>query len=82
MCGTIFVINVFSRLATFDKMPAVITQLLIHCYHSKGAINHSGGPISAKTKLAMMLRWFAGASYIALCLPFAVVKSSSHFGRG
>jgi len=46
------------------------------------AINSSGAPISLKTRLAVSLRWLAGASYLDLCFAWGLAISTFFHSDG
>jgi hypothetical protein len=46
------------------------------------ARNNSGSPISLMSRLAVTLRWLAGASYLDLCFSFGVAPSTFYHHNG
>jgi hypothetical protein len=78
--------NVFKRMfrvdrATFDEILERVSPFVGGTQEQK-AINSSGTAIPTKTKLALTLRWLAGASYLDLCFAFGVATSTFYHPRG
>jgi hypothetical protein len=46
------------------------------------AHNSSGAPVLLKTRLAVTLRWLAGASYLDLCFGFGIANSTFYHADG
>jgi hypothetical protein len=46
------------------------------------AANSSGSPITLKARLAVTLRWLAGASYLDLCFSFGIAPSTFYHPNG
>jgi len=65
----------------FDELLDVITPHLVQCCDSK-ARNSSRSAISSKTRLAVTLRWLAGASHIDLCFAWGLAHSTFFSERG
>jgi hypothetical protein len=67
--------------ATFDE---VLERIQLHMKIRNGikAANSSGGPIVLKTRLAVSLRWLAGASYLDLCFAFGLAISTFFHSDG
>jgi hypothetical protein len=61
--------------ATFDEVLKRIAPHL-RCRNEVKAANSSGTPIQMKTRLAVTLRWLAGASYLDLCFAWGVATST------
>lgn len=59
---------------TFNELEERIAPL-VHRDEVK-AVNSSGQAITARTKLAVTLRWLAGGSYIDICFAWGISKSS------
>jgi hypothetical protein len=65
----------------FDEIVGKITPFLGHRNGTK-AMNSSGSEISITTRLAVTLRWLAGASYLDLCFAWGISSSSFYSRRG
>ena len=61
--------------SSFDELLEIITPYLIHCNEAR-AKNSSGSCITPKTRLAVTLRWLAGASSLDLCFAWGVAHST------
>jgi len=66
---------------TFEEILEKITPFLDEKNDQK-AINSSGSAVTNKTRLAVTLRWLAGASYIDLCFAWGVACSTFYSERG
>jgi hypothetical protein len=67
--------------ATFDE---VLERILPHMRtrNDTKAANSSGAPIVLKTRLAVSLRWLAGASYLDLCFAWGLAISTFFHSDG
>jgi len=54
----------------------------MRCRNEAKAENSSGAPIVLKTRLAVTLRWLAGASYLDLCFAWGVATSTFYHADG
>lgn len=68
---TMFRINHATFLEVLDK----ITPFMVVKNDTK-ARNSSGSPIALKSRLAVTLRWLAGASYLNLCFSFSIATAT------
>ena len=66
---------------TFEEIVGKITPFL-RLRNSTKARNSSGSEISITTRLAVTLRWLAGASYLDLCFAWGISSSSFYSRRG
>lgn len=78
--------SVFKRMfrvdrATFGEIMERITPF-IQAKNLRKACNSSGAPILLKTRLAVTLRWLAGASYLDLCFAFGISSSTFYHSDG
>ncbi len=78
--------NTFKRMfhvdrATFDEILETISPF-VKTPNEVKAYNSSGGPIVLKTRLAITLRWLAGASYLDLCFAWGVAFSTFYHPTG
>jgi hypothetical protein len=67
--------------AAFDKLLAEISPLLVQ-RNVQQAINSSGSPLTARTKLAVTLRWLAGGSYLDITRLYGVATKSFFHANG
>ncbi len=78
--------NIFKKMfrvdwLTFDEIVGQITPFLRQRSVIK-AQNSSGSEITVTTRLAVVLRWLAGASYLDLCFAWGISNSSFFSKRG
>ena len=78
--------SVFKRMfrvdrATFNEILERIEPHMKHRNQVKAA-NSSGAPIVLMTRLAVMLRWLAGGSYLDLCFAWGVASSTFYHPDG
>ena len=66
---------------TFDEIHGKIAPFLRSRNEVK-ARNSSGSEIPVRTRLAVTLRWLAGASYLDLCFAWGISSSSFYSRRG
>jgi hypothetical protein len=66
---------------TFDEIHGKIAPFLRSRNEVK-ARNSSGSEIPVRTRLAITLRWLAGASYLDLCFAWGISSSSFYSRRG
>ena len=66
---------------TFDEVLHLIEPIMVE-RDAKKAINSSGSQISAKTRLAVTLRFLAGGSHIDLCFAWGIGYSTFYSDRG
>jgi len=66
---------------TFDEVINKVTPYMKHRDEMK-ATNSSGSPIYLITRLAVPLRWLAGASHLDLCFAWGFLSSSFYSRRG
>lgn len=66
---------------TFDEVLGRIAPHM-RCRNEAKAENSSGAPIVLKTRLAVTLRWLAGASYLDLCFAWGVATSTFYHADG
>jgi len=64
---------------TFDEIVGRITPFFRQRNERK-ACNSSGSAITVRTRVAVTLRWLAGASYLELCFAWGV-SSSTFYSR-
>lgn len=67
--------------STFDELLEIITPHLVHRDEVK-ARNSSGSHIPPKIRLAVTLRWLAGASHLDLCFAWGIAHSTFFSDRG
>ena len=61
--------------STFEELLGSITPYLVQRDEVK-ASNSSGSPIPLKIRLAVTLRWLAGASHLDLCFAWGIAHST------
>jgi hypothetical protein len=66
---------------TFSEIQEAITPFMM-AKNLQKACNSSGSPVQLKTRLAVMLRWLAGASYLDLCFAFGISSSTFYHADG
>ncbi len=66
---------------TFDEVLERISPFL-NVRDEQKAINSSGSPIQARTRLAVTLRWLSGSSYLDLCFAWGVSSSTFYHPDG
>lgn len=66
---------------TFDEIVGRITPFLRQRNERK-ACNSSGSAITVRTRVAVTLRWLAGASYLDLCFAWGISSGTFYSRRG
>ena len=78
--------SIFKKLFRVDRSPfdeiVVLISPFLRQQDERKARNSSGSPISLRTRLAVTLRWLAGASHWDLCFAWGLSSSSFYSHRG
>jgi len=78
--------SIFKKLFRVDRSPfdeiVVLISPFLRQQDERKARNSSGSPISLRTRLAVTLRWLAGASHWDLCFAWGLSSSLFYSPRG